>query len=461
MRGCKCDAPRASANEALSDIRNCMNDLEFNHISKRYRVRADRSADRDVGNVVTRTLRRLRPRSEEFWALRDVTFQVKRGEALGIIGHNGAGKSTILKLIANITVPTEGEIRINGRLSALIEVGSGFHPELSGRENVYLSGSIMGMRRREIDAKLDSIVEFAGVRQFIDTPVKRYSSGMYVRLGFAIAAHLDPEILLLDEVLAVGDAAFQAKCMQRIKELEDGGTTIVFISHDLTAVERLCQRVVLMRHGRIAQEGRSRDVIREYHQGAVAPSTSAALHTAAIRQWPANDDAPGNEIARLRSVRVRTREGQTTSSIDIRRPVGIEVEYDVLDAGHVLIPNYHFVNQDGLHVFSVQDAESEWRRRPRSVGRYVSTAWVPGNFMAAGNFSVDIAVSSHVPLVRVHALVQGPVAFEVVDSFEGDSARGDYMGEYPGVVRPIVDWTTEYRPTITTESLPLDEIAAS
>jgi homopolymeric O-antigen transport system ATP-binding protein len=284
---------------------------------------------------------------------------------------------------------------------------------------------------------------------------------MYVRLGFAIAAHLDPEILLLDEVLAVGDAAFQAKCMQRIKELEENGTTIVFISHDLTAVERLCQRVVLMRHGRIAAEGRSRDVIKEYHQGAVAPSKASALNTAAFRQWPAGDDAPGNEIARLRSVRVRTSEGQTTSTIDIRRPVGIEVEYDVLDAGHVLIPNYHFVNQDGLNVFSVQDAESEWRHRPRPVGRYKSTAWIPGNFLAAGNFSVDIAVSTHVPLVRVHALVQGPVSFEVVDSFDGDSARGDYMGDYPGVVRPIVDWTTEYRPAISTEHLSLDELAAS
>jgi lipopolysaccharide transport system ATP-binding protein len=160
-------------------------------------------------------------------------------------------------------------------------------------------------------------------------------------------------------------------------------------------------------------------------------------------------------------VRVRTPEGQTTGTIDIRRPVGIEVEYDVLDAGHVLIPNYHFVNQDGLNVFSVQDAESEWRRRPRPVGRYVSTAWIPGNFLAAGNFSVDVAVSSHVPLVRVHALVQGPVAFEVVDSFDGDSARGDYMGDYPGVVRPIVDWTTEYRPTITTEARSFDELTAS
>src|SRR5437763_406430 len=226
-----------------------MLDLEFNHVSKRYRVRSDESAVGADSNALVRQIKRLRPRSEEFWAVRDVTFNVARGEALGIIGHNGAGKSTILKLIASITAPTEGEIRINGRLSALIEVGSGFHPELSGRENVYLSGTIMGMRRREIDAKLESIVEFAGVQKFIDTPVKRFSSGMYVRLGFAIAAHLDPEVLLLDEVLAVGDAAFQAKCMQRIKELEEQGRTIVFISHDLAAVYRLCARALLLSHG--------------------------------------------------------------------------------------------------------------------------------------------------------------------------------------------------------------------
>jgi ABC-type polysaccharide/polyol phosphate transport system ATPase subunit len=303
--------------EAFSDIRTCMHDLEFNHVSKRYRVRADRSAAPDSGNVLTRTLHRLRPRSEEFWALRDVSIQVNRGEALGIIGHNGAGKSTILKLIANITVPTEGEIRINGRLSALIEVGSGFHPELSGRENVYLSGSIMGMRRREIDAKLDSIVDFAGVRQFIDTPVKRYSSGMYVRLGFAIAAHLDPEILLLDEVLAVGDAAFQAKCMRRIKELEEAGTTIVFISHDLTAVERLCQRVVLMRHGRIAAEGRSRDVIRDYHQGAVAPTKSSALHTAASRR-AACACAPPRDRRQARSTSVARSASRSSTTCSTR-----------------------------------------------------------------------------------------------------------------------------------------------
>src|SRR5258705_10683105 len=202
-----------------------MIDLSFNRVSKRYRIRHE-SEESASQHPLIRKWNALWTRPEDFWAVRDVSFEVERGEALGIIGHNGAGKSTILKLLSNITTPTEGEIRINGRLAALIEVGSGFHPELTGRENVYLSGSIMGMRRREIDPKLDSIVEFAGVRQFIDTPVKRYSSGMYVRLGFAIAAHLDPEILLLDEVLAVGDAAVQAKCMQRIKELKDNGTTI-------------------------------------------------------------------------------------------------------------------------------------------------------------------------------------------------------------------------------------------
>ena len=422
-----------------------MIDLEFHHVSKRYVVRSE--ADARQGSPLTRYWQRLRAPKENFWAVRDVSFQVARGEALGIIGHNGAGKSTILKLLSNITAPSEGRITINGRLSALIEVGSGFHPELSGRENVYLSGSILGMRRREIAAKLDSIVEFAGIRQFIDTPVKRYSSGMYVRLGFAIAAHLDPDILLLDEVLAVGDAAFQAKCIQRIKELETAGTTIVFISHDLGAVERLCQRVILMRKGQIASEGQPRDVIREYHHLSAVPHESAGVTPeTAQRDWVDAAAAPGNEVVRLRSARVRTAEGQTTSALDIRRPVGIEVEYDVLESGYVLIPNYHFRNSDGLQVFSVQDVASEWRHRPRPAGRYTSTAWIPGNFLAAGILSVDVGVSTHVPLVMVHAMADGAVAFEVVDHFGGDAVRGDYGGEYPGVVRPMVDWTTSFHP---------------
>ena len=219
-----------------------MIDIRFDRVSKKYLIRREHER-RDLPRSFKARFKSFRRRSEQFWALRDVSFEVKRSEALGIIGPNGAGKSTILKLLSNITAPTSGEVGIRGRLSALIEVGSGFHPELTGRENVFLSGSILGMRRREISEKLESIIDFAEVRQFIDTPVKRYSSGMYVRLGFSIAAHLHPDILLLDEVLAVGDAAFQAKCVKRISELKKSGTTIVFISHDLTSVELLCNQI--------------------------------------------------------------------------------------------------------------------------------------------------------------------------------------------------------------------------
>ncbi len=438
-----------------------MIDLEFNHVSKKYKVQADEPTADGAGHPLVRKLQRLRRRSEEFWAVRDVSFQVKRGEALGIIGHNGAGKSTILKLLSSITAPTSGKITINGRLSALIEVGSGFHPELSGRENVFLSGSILGMRRREIAAKLDSIVEFAGVRQFIDTPVKRYSSGMYVRLGFAIAAHLDPDILLLDEVLAVGDAAFQAKCIQRIKELEAAGTTIVFISHDLGAVERLCQRVMLMRNGQIVTEGRPADVIKEYHRAEVELGSEAMVQVGPQREWPDINTAPGNEVVRLRSVRLRTQEGETTSTFDIRRPVGIEASYDVLEPGHVLIPNYHFTNHDGLHLFAVQDVASEWRRRPRPTGRYLSTAWIPGNFLAEGNISVDIGVGSHVPTTRIHVFQPEAAAFQVVDYLQGDSARGDYIGVMPGAVRPVVNWTTQIQAGDERDELSISQVLTS
>jgi ABC-type polysaccharide/polyol phosphate transport system ATPase subunit len=200
------------------------------------------------------------------WALRDVSFQVRQGEALGIVGHNGAGKTTILKILSSITTPSAGEITVRGRMAALVEVGSGFHPELTGRENIQLHGAMLGMRRSEIRRKLDSIIEFSGVGQYIDVPVKRYSSGMYVRLGFSIAAHLDPDILLLDEVLAVGDAAFQAKCLDRLAELRRSGRTVVFISHDLAAVYRLCDRAILMSHGRVVAEGPPREVIDEYQQ---------------------------------------------------------------------------------------------------------------------------------------------------------------------------------------------------
>lgn len=242
-----------------------MIDLKFNKVSKKYSILQEQEQN-GTKNSIIRKIQSLRRPPQDFWALREVDFEVERGEAVGIIGHNGAGKSTILKLLANITTPTSGEITINGRLSALIEVGSGFHPELTGRENIYLNGAILGMSRGEIREKLDSIVDFAGVEQFLDTPVKRFSSGMYVRLGFSIAAHLNPDILLLDEVLAVGDLAFQSKCLERITKLKDSGTTVVFISHDLSSVERLCDRVVLLQKGQIVMTGLPKDVTAEYRR---------------------------------------------------------------------------------------------------------------------------------------------------------------------------------------------------
>jgi ABC-type polysaccharide/polyol phosphate transport system ATPase subunit len=296
-----------------------MIDLKFDHVSKRYLVRQEMDGEVSSHRLV-RKLQSLRRRATTFWAVRDVSFEVQRGEALGIIGHNGAGKSTILKLLSNITTPTSGEITINGRLSALIEVGSGFHPELTGRENVYLNGSILGMRRREITKKLDGIVDFAGVRQFIDTPVKRYSSGMYVRLGFSIAAFLDPDILLLDEVLAVGDAAFQAKCLQRIGELKQTGTTIIFISHDLGAVERLCDRVLLMRQGEIVASGLPHDVITQYQNNVTGFAPPGPLG----KRRPRTD---GPREVEITSLVLSDTEGQTTSNFRTGEPFTARVEY--------------------------------------------------------------------------------------------------------------------------------------
>jgi lipopolysaccharide transport system ATP-binding protein len=242
-----------------------MLDIQLAHVSKRYFIQ-DSSRSRSPRWAEFNFLYK---KPKELWALRDVSFEVAEGESLGIVGHNGAGKTTILKLLSKISAPTSGEIRIRGRLSALVEVSSGFHPELTGRENIFLNGSMLGMSRSEIARKVESIVEFAGVQEFIDVPVKRYSSGMYVRLGFSIAAHLDSDILLLDEVLAVGDIVFQAKCLDLIGQLRAAGRTIVSISHDVGAIQRLCDRALLLRHGRVIMIGTPTDVIDRYQRMAL------------------------------------------------------------------------------------------------------------------------------------------------------------------------------------------------
>ena len=290
-----------------------MIDVHFDRVSKRYRLRQAAGADG--------------VRQRDFWALRGLSFEAARGETLGIIGHNGAGKSTILKLLSRITAPSEGTITLTGRLAALIEVGSGFHPELTGRENIFLSGSILGMRRREIAAKFDRIVEFAGVAPFIDMPVKWYSSGMYVRLGFSVAAHLEADILLVDEVLAVGDAAFQLQCYDRIAELRRNGTTLLFISHDLASVDRLCDRVLLMHHGQLAAAGLAADVIRSYQQ---LVNDSLASQTA--EAWPSTS-AGAARVADVRFVDEAGAEAPgTTTGGRLTALVDIDVATPIPDA---------------------------------------------------------------------------------------------------------------------------------
>ncbi len=247
-----------------------MSVIEFNHVSKSYRLGASRTSLREaITGIPRKILRRGSSQASDadlFWALNDVSFHVDQGEVLGIIGHNGAGKSTSLKLLSKVTFPTSGSIQTKGRMAALIELGAGFHPDLSGRENIYLNGSILGLKRREIDAQFDSMVEFSGLEKFIDTPVKRYSSGMYVRLAFATAAHVKADLLLVDEVLSVGDSAFQQKCLTKMQELRDSGATIVFVSHNIWSIESFCRRVILMNHGKIESEGAPHSVIELYRR---------------------------------------------------------------------------------------------------------------------------------------------------------------------------------------------------
>ena len=412
-------------------------------LGKRYRIgekRARYKALRDVlAEAATWPVRRLsgrvaaRREAETIWALRDVSFRIGHGEVVGIIGRNGAGKSTLLKILARITDPTTGSVELRGRVGSLLEVGTGFHPELTGRENTYLNGAILGMRRDEITRKFDEIVAFAGIERFVDTPVKHYSSGMYLRLAFSVAAHLDPEVLLVDEVLAVGDAAFQRKCLEKMEDVGRHGRTVLFVSHNMPAVTRLCERTIMLENGSVALDGHSHQVVGRY--------LSSDIGTMAHREWPDPASAPSGGVARLRAVRVRTPELRISDTIDIRKPVGIEMEFDVLEPGWSLSASFDFFNEEGLLLFGSIETDPAWRSRPRPAGRYTTTAWVPGNLFTECTVIVNVELLTTHPLTH-HFRERQAVAFHVVDSMEGDSVRGDWGGEWSGAVRPKLEWTT-------------------
>lgn len=375
------------------------------------------------------------PSSEQIiWALKDISFEVKRGEVVGIIGRNGAGKTTLLKVLSRITDPTEGYAEVVGRAGSLLEIGTGFHPELTGRENIFLNGAILGMKRQEIKRKFDEIVAFAELEKFLDTPLKYYSGGMYVRLAFAIAAHLEPEILHIDEVLAVGDASFQKKCLGKMGDVAKEGRTILFVSHSMSAITRLCKRAILLDRGKVIQDGPASEVTKQY--------LTSDLKTSAERVWNDIHKAPGDHLARLHAVRVHTEDGKVSEAVDIRQAVGISIEYWCLQAGVRLVPNLHFYNEEGINLFvSLNNSDTKWYKRPHPAGLFKSTCWIPGNFLAEGRITLLAAVSTINP-TEPHAVERDAVSFQVIDRSQGDGARADLATDFPGVVRPLLKWTT-------------------
>jgi lipopolysaccharide transport system ATP-binding protein len=408
-------------------------------ISKRYRIgelQRGYGTLRDSLAGMVRKVGHHRHR-EEIWALRDISFAVEEGEVVGVIGHNGAGKSTLLKVLTRITPPTTGRAEIRGRVGSLLEVGTGFHPELTGRENVYLNGAVLGMKRREIARRFDEIVEFSGIDQFLDTPVKRYSSGMYVRLAFSVAAHLEPEILLVDEVLAVGDAEFQRRCLGRMEDLGQSGRTVLFVSHNMQTIAQLCDRALLLEKGRVTLDGPSPDVVARYLQSIHGSGSS--------RTWPDLAEAPGDDLVRLRSVRVVDEAGDTVDAVDVRRAVGIEIGFTVLRHGDPVLPKLKVRDRQGNVAFNAMDVGGRWDE-PAAPGEYVATAWIPGNLLNEGLTSVDAGiVSLGAPKLHPHAGRNDVVSFHVQDPGEGDSARGRFTGQWQGVVRPLLEWTLEER----------------
>jgi lipopolysaccharide transport system ATP-binding protein len=414
--------------------------IEAQELSKRYRLGQMQAAYGTLRDSMARAAARLAGRVEpherqEVWALRDVSFSVREGEVLGVIGRNGAGKSTLLKILTRITAPTSGRAVIRGRVGSLLEVGTGFNPELTGRENVFLNGSILGMKRREIQRKLPDIIEFSGIEKFIDTPVKRYSSGMYVRLAFSVAAHLEPEILLVDEVLAVGDAEFQQRCLGRMEDFSGTGRTVLFVSHNMQTVNQLCDRAIWLDGGTIVEDGEPSEVVTHY----LHTSHSSGSRIA----WPDDESAPGDDLARLLSVRAIDQDGHPIETIDVRDPVGIEIRFRVLRKGPAVFAKIRVHDRRGDIAFNAMDIAPH-AEDSSTPGVYDATAWIPPNLLNEGTATIDVAVCTlRAPKLFGRAQRYEAVSFTVFDPGDGDSGRGRFTGQMSGVVRPLLEWSVE------------------
>jgi lipopolysaccharide transport system ATP-binding protein len=401
--------------------------IEVENLSKRYRLGVyDSNLRQTIADGVGRIARVASgrpspPRAEPFWALEGVSFTIPQGELLGVIGHNGAGKSTLLKILSRITEPTHGRVRLRGRVGSLLEVGTGFDPELTGRDNVFLNGAVLGMTHAEIQRRFDEIVDFSGVEAFIDTPVKRYSSGMYMRLAFAVAAHLESAILLVDEVLAVGDLEFQEKCLARMGEMTGGGRTVVLVSHNVTAIQSLCRRCLLLEKGVLVADGPTRQVIARYLGEGEVRTLS--------RAWPAHQ-APANDVVSLRGLRLEPAEGQTDAALDITRAFRIVIDYVRLPGSGR--PNVALMLRDnaGVLVFDISNSEPP----PARPGAYVESCLIPADLLNAGRYTLSVVLYSE---TGPPCELPDVLTFDLLDS--GRDRHG-WFGDWNGVLRPRFEW---------------------
>ena len=368
--------------------------------------------------------------SDYVWALKDINFEVKRGEVLGIIGKNGAGKSTLLKILSRVTSPTTGKIKTRGSIASLLEVGTGFHPEMTGRENIYLNGAILGMTKKEINAKLDEIIEFSGCQRYIDTPVKRYSSGMTVRLAFAVAAHLEPDILVVDEVLAVGDAEFQKKAIGKMQDISRReGRTVLFVSHNMAAVKSLCSRGIVLEEGGIKFSGKIDEAIDVYLNDS---------NYSACKKWSI-EDAPKSDFIRLLEVKVQNKNKEISANHSIIDEIYVEFTYEILKEDQLFTHGFNLFNSHNIHVFSSHDKDSSTLKNPLSLGIYKKTIVIPGNFLAESGYSCSFAIMRYNPFhVEFHEMEI--VGFNIIDELGDNTARGSYSGGFPGVIRPLLTW---------------------
>ncbi len=364
--------------------------------------------------------------SDYVWALKDINFNVAHGDVLGIIGRNGAGKSTLLKILSRTTAPTTGSVKIKGRVASLLEVGTGFHPELSGRDNVFLNGAILGMTRHEIKTKFDEIIDFAGVEKYIDTPVKRYSSGMYVRLAFAVAAHLEPEILIVDEVLAVGDSEFQKKALGKMKDVSNNdGRTVLFVSHNMAAIKNLCKTVLYMQYGKVLQYGETEPVINNY----LADNNDEG---GMLQHYATPEEAPGNEKIKMRRIEVCPKLDNPNDPVTIFTPIDIEFEFWNFQTEVEVNLSMHLYTNTQECVFNVGTGA-----RMLEKGLYKSVCHIPGHFLNDGVYTISMMVVGE----RSYALYN----FENQVSFEVSEKRdvSGWHGKTPGIVRPNLKFTME------------------